>query len=114
MHKWHDAIASGDTDTLDNLWDDSYISTGPDGQRITKREEMEIVADPEMHFHSLDVEDIQVKVFGRIAVVLGRSIARGQYKGEDVGGDYRFTTVFRNTDDGWRAIVSHGSRIAET
>lgn len=111
VQRWHQAIQSRDTATLDAIWDDTYISTGPDGHRISKMEELEMVVSPDLTFHSLEVDEIEVRVYGDSAVVLGCSHSRGEYNGEDASGDYRFTTVFRHGPVGWRAVVSHGSRV---
>jgi ketosteroid isomerase-like protein len=109
VERWHAAILARDGDVLDSLWHDSYLSTGPDGRLISKAEEMESVADPELRFSSLAVRDLHVRPYGDTAVVHGESVAEGLYAGEDIGGVYRFTTVFRLFGDDWRAVASHGT-----
>lgn len=111
VERWHAAIEARDTATLDAIWDDTYISTGPDGHRISKAEELEVVASPDVTFDSLRAENLEVRVYGETAVVLGCSRSRGAYKGADASGTYRFTTVFRHGSEGWRAVVSHGSQV---
>ncbi len=111
VEKWHRAIASRDTAALDAIWDESYLSTGPDGKLITKEQELASVAASDLTFHSLIADVLAVRVYGETAVVLGRSLARGKYQGQDVSGEYRFTTVFRHGPDGWRAVVSHGTQV---
>jgi len=111
VRSWHHAIRSRDTATLDAIWDDTYISTGPDGSRISVVDELEMVASPDLTFHALEADDLEVRVYGDTAVVLGCSRSRGEYNGEDASGTYRFTTVFRRGPAGWRAVVSHGSLV---
>ena len=75
----------------------------------TKDEEIESVEDPDLQFSSLGVRDLHVRPYGDTAVVHGESVAEGAYAGEDIGGVYRFTTVFRLFGDDWRAVASHGT-----
>jgi ketosteroid isomerase-like protein len=58
------------------------------------------------------VEDVKVRVFDDCAVVIGRTYARGEYKGHLYDVTLRFTDVFVRRDEGWQAVASHACRIA--
>jgi hypothetical protein len=96
---------------LDALWDDHYVSTGPDGTRVTKGEELAAVTSPDLSFRSLSADQLEVRLHGNTAIVLGRSIADGVYEGQDISGIYPFTTVFVHADHRWTAVASHATAM---
>jgi ketosteroid isomerase-like protein len=60
------------------------------------------------------VDDLNVRVFGDVAVVTGRSILARSYQGKRASVTQRFTDVFVRRDGRWRAVASQGTQIAQS
>jgi ketosteroid isomerase-like protein len=53
-----------------------------------------------------------VRVYGDTAVVTYRSTDKGNYKGQDISGQVRWTDVFVKQGWRWQLVAGHGSPIA--
>jgi ketosteroid isomerase-like protein len=63
-----------------------------------------------MH-ESLELSDIEVRVFGNTAIATMSQDEKSRHAKEDFSGKYLFTNVWVKTDGQWHAVASHGSRI---
>jgi ketosteroid isomerase-like protein len=59
------------------------------------------------------VDDLNVRIFGEIAIVTGRSVLAGTYKGKHASIVQRFTDVFAMRDGRWQAVASQGTQVAQ-
>jgi ketosteroid isomerase-like protein len=58
-------------------------------------------------------EDMKVQVYRDTAVVTYRSTDKGNYKGNDISGRYRWTDVFVKRNGRWQVVSTQGTRIAQ-
>jgi Ketosteroid isomerase homolog len=58
-------------------------------------------------------EDMKVQVHGDTAVVTYRSTDKGNYKGNDLSGQYRWTDVFVKRNGRWQIVAGQGTRIMQ-
>jgi ketosteroid isomerase-like protein len=106
--QWVAAILAKDAATIDRLLDADFIGTTNE-QKYFKED---AIADVQVGTHeSLDLNDIEVRVFGNTAVATMRQNEKSRHGREDFSGNYLFTNVWIKTDGQWRAVASHGSRI---
>src|SRR5271157_3643212 len=69
-HKWLDSERNGDLDYLEKFFADSYVLVFPNGQSYTKKEWLGILRGPDRPtLLVLDPENIQVHVFGNVAIL---------------------------------------------
>jgi ketosteroid isomerase-like protein len=106
--KWVAAIVGKDTATIDRLLADDFSGTTND-QRYSKADAIEDVTSGT--HESLDLEEIDVRVFGDSAVVTLAQNEKSRHGNKDFSGRYLFTNVWVKKDSEWRAVTSHGSRI---
>ncbi|TDY24232.1 uncharacterized protein DUF4440 [Paraburkholderia sp. BL6665CI2N2] len=66
---WVDAAVSGDREALDELLDDSFVETMPNGARRSKAEVLFAPSLPPGSAQTFG--DLKVRVFGNIAMVYG-------------------------------------------
>ena len=59
------------------------------------------------------VDDLNIRTFGDVAIVTGRSVLAGSYKGERASVVQRFTVVFVRRDGRWQAVASQGTQVAQ-
>jgi ketosteroid isomerase-like protein len=104
---WIAAIVAKDTATLERLLADDFAGTTNE-QRYSKADAIE---DVKTGTHeSLQLEDVEVRVFGDTAVATMVQNEKSRHDNEDFSGRYFFTNVWVKRNGEWRAVASHGSR----
>jgi ketosteroid isomerase-like protein len=107
-HEWVTAILAKDTATIDRLLAADFVGTTND-QKYFKDD---AIKDVQTGTHdSLELNDIDVRVFGNTAIATMSQDEKSKHGDEDFSGKYLFTNVWIKTDGQWRAVASHGSRI---
>ena len=76
-----------------------------------KRELLLLVESGLLTFESLERRVESVKVYLTTAVAFGKDEVKVRYKGEDIGGSYRFTNTYVWDGERWQIVVTHSSRI---
>lgn len=106
--EWINAIVHKDTGVLDRLLADDFIGTTND----VRYGKAEAIDDVKTGVHdTLDMEDVDVRVYGDTAVVTFDQNERSRHGNEDFSGHYLFTNVWVKRAGQWQAVSSHGSRI---
>ena len=107
-HEWVQAIVAKDTSTIDRILADDFVGT-TDSQMYSKADAIE---DVQTGVHeSLDMSNVNVRVFNDAAVVTLTQNEKSHHGTEDFSGSYLFTNVWVKRNGEWRAVASHGSRV---
>ena len=77
-----------------------------------KRELLALIESGELMFESLERRVESVKVYLATAVAFGKDEVKVRYKGEDIGGRYRFSNTYVWDGARWVIVVTHSSRIS--
>jgi ketosteroid isomerase-like protein len=107
-----DALRRGDTGPLREIYLDDYTLVTPAGIVRSKAEQIAELESGELRYRSIEVLDRTVRVYGDVAVVISRDKYDILLRGQQPGGDLRFTGVYKKFGDAWRLIATHGSAIA--
>jgi ketosteroid isomerase-like protein len=102
-----------DAATINRIWGDEYVSTGPKGQTTTKAQMLGIykAATPSQGKVSpMLLNDVQVHVYGDVAVMTGRATGT-LANGKPAGASLRFTRVHVKRGGQWVVVANHLSRI---
>ena|SRR5450759_817832 len=102
-----------DAATINRIWADEYVSTGPKGQTTTKAQMLGIykTAPPsQIKVSPMMLDDVQVHVYGDVAVMTGRATGTLQ-NGKPAGASLRFTRVHVKRQGQWVVVANHLSRI---
>jgi Ketosteroid isomerase homolog len=99
------AITSGDAATLERMTSDDYTFITLRGELRTKAEIVQGFKTGAFHYESRQISDLNVRVYGTSALVVGRSIQKGSENGKDYSGDYRFTRVYVKRDGRWQTVA---------
>jgi ketosteroid isomerase-like protein len=83
---------------------DDYIAVGPLGQVTTKADTIAARKHAQLHYDSIEVSEMVVRVYGNTAVATARAEVKGSDLGEDFSGPYRFTRVWVKHDGQWQAV----------
>jgi ketosteroid isomerase-like protein len=110
------ANVSRDYAFFDRVEADEFIFTDSSGGVTTKKEDLESVkgpANPNSKLLSYEVDDMKVMLYGKMAVVTGRSTLKGTNKDVAWTSQSRFTDVFVWRDNRWQLVAGHSSRIRQ-
>jgi ketosteroid isomerase-like protein len=112
---WSQAAVARDRTALERFYADEYIFTDEDGVVSTKAKELADIGSGAFQLTSYKFEDMNVRLYGNVAVVTGRNTIQGVWSqiAHDVSGPYRFTDVFVWRGGRWQCVASQASRIVE-
>ena len=106
------AKAGLDIRFLESVLDDEFVLTNPAGAFANKTEYIEGARSDVAVYESVKNFDQVVKLHGDAAVVVGATTVKGNYKGNEIGGRFRFTNMYVKRKDGWKCIAIHLTRIS--
>jgi ketosteroid isomerase-like protein len=106
------AKAGLDIRFLESVLDDDYVFTNPAGVFANKTEYIEGARSDVAVYEMVKNFDQVVKIHGDAAVVVGGTTVKGNYKGNEIGGRFRFTNMYVKRKDGWKCIAIHLTRIS--
>lgn len=105
------ALVHNDTGVLKRLYADDFIYTNPEGKVLTKEQQINSIAVSEMNWETGKSGDVKVKILGNAAVTTGSFLANGNYRGNPVTINERYTTVWVKTDTSWQIVAEQGNII---
>jgi hypothetical protein len=108
-YRWANALQKSDTATLESILDDTYVDTDEMGHRTDKLGLTAAMRSGDLKMNSIKLSGMQVYESGTTAVVTGRALQDGNYKGEPLAESVVFTDTFVMKQGAWRAVGSHRS-----
>ena len=108
-NEWNQAFKTGDRQTIARLLSDQYLITEEDGKVYDKQGYISLISDDTLHVDVSEFKDLQVRVHGDTALVVGAYHCAGVQKGERFELFDRFTDVWQRDRGGWHLIGSQYS-----
>jgi hypothetical protein len=110
-----DANVRRDKAFFERIEADEFIFTDSAGGLMTKAEDVASLDKPAGEFRLISYvpDDMKVRVYGKTAVVTGRTTTKLKSKDREVINSSRFTDVFVKRDGRWQIVAGHSSRIRE-
>ena len=107
---WLQAFFKKDVIFSDRFLADDYMGTDEHGNMRTKAQAIAEIKAAE-HLSTSGVQDnIRVRVYGDAAVVTGRNIMKGVFKGKEYSSPYLWTDTFIRRGGRWQCVASHVSK----
>lgn len=106
---WLDADERQDRATLDKIIADDFVGTAPRGRMVNKQDIIPKEGTTGGHGLAISTQDLQVRISGDTAIVVGRGIPKTQEKGGRP--ELRFTVVFEKRADRWQMVAAHLSPL---
>ena len=107
-----DSALRGDKAVAERYLADKYIETDGFGKVATRAK---VLANypgvPASMKATMDLEDIQVHVYGDTAVVSTRGVMHLEANGQKITNSYRITDIWMRRNAGWQLIAEHYSNI---
>ena len=106
-----DALIKHDLAAFGSIFADDAAFVGPDGAVQTKEQLLADVKSGALVIESSEITDMKVRVFGESAIATYMTTDKGNYKGQDISGQYRWTDVFVRRGDKWQIVAAQGTPI---
>ena len=95
---------------------EEFIFTDAGGGVTTKKQDLAGLkqpANPDVKLIAYDVDEMNVLLYDKMAVVTGRITTKRMVKGAEVVSKSRFTDVFVWRQERWQLVAGHSSRIRQ-
>jgi ketosteroid isomerase-like protein len=112
----NDRIQAGvrkDVDAIAAVTADDYVNIDFDGQVRNKMETLERIRSSEIQLQSNTLDEIEVRIYGNVAVVTGRATPKGTVKGKDFGTPIRYSRVYVKKDRAWQVVLFQQTRVSK-
>ena len=106
---WVDALVKSDITALDSILADTYVDTDEHSHRGGKQDVFSFLKSGDLKLESIKLSDMQVHIYGDVAVVIGNSEQAGNFLGGPIAAKIIFTDTFIKQNGRWRAVASHRS-----
>ncbi len=110
---WATAELHGDTAFLESTLADDFVGIGPLGFMLTKQEWLARHQSADLKYASFSLDEIKVRVYNDAAILIGRQVQNGTYRGNSIQGQFRTTLVFVQQQGQWRLAGLHLSPIGQ-
>ncbi len=108
---WAVAFVKKDTAKMLSLGTPDCWMTGSEGETGTLKDFTADVKSGTYTVKSMHIDDLKVRVYGEMAVVLGLETEKSQNRGQDNSGQYRFTDTWLKRDGRWLCVASSNVRV---
>ena len=106
---WNQAQVDRDARAIATMIGDRFVNTEFDGG-VSKREKfLADFADPKFKPSEMNINNVEVEVYGTTAIVAGDYHTKGLYDGRPCEHFGRFTDTWVYEDGRWLCIASHSS-----
>ena len=99
---------------FDRVEAEEFVFTDAGGALTNKKQDLEGLKqtpNPEVKLMAYDVDDMNVRLYDKTAVVTGRVTTKRLVKGQTMISQSRFTDVFVWREGRWQIVAGHASRI---
>ncbi|MDR3406626.1 MAG: nuclear transport factor 2 family protein [Chthoniobacter sp.] len=107
------SLVSGDFQALGSIFAEEWILVGPDGQVVSRENIFKQLTSGDLKFSSYEMGEMEIRVFGDTAIVVGHGHPHGEFKGEKFEENEVFSDTFIRVGGQWRCILSHSSEVGE-
>ena len=105
-NSWNRALETKDTNALDLLLADTFVSVDIDGSMQTKRQFLADIKAPDYHPSQAVTEHSTVEVYGDSAVVAGVFRTKGVDKGKTYVRRERFVDTWVKINGSWKCVAA--------
>src|SRR5882724_6326513 len=88
------ALVNGDFQALGSYFAEEWMVVGPDGQVMSRQQVFTLLKSGDLKFTSYELGELDVRVFGDTAIVVGHGNPHGESRGEKFEENEVFTDTF--------------------
>jgi hypothetical protein len=107
------ALVDRNFQALGNIFAEEWMLIGSEGQVLSRQQIFEQLRSGELKFSKYELGEMEIRIFGDTAVVVGHGNPHGEYKGEKFEQDEVFSDTFIRAGEKWRCVLTHSSQVAK-
>jgi ketosteroid isomerase-like protein len=112
--EWDHAMLANDPGAIGRYIADDWVIVGPDGSVSGKARFLDLVRSGMLTHDTMESHDVDVRLYGDTAVIIGRGVSGGHYNGERFHLVERVSSVLRRGGAaGWTCVLTHLSALHE-
>lgn len=109
--RWDKAIVSKDRAAIESNMADDFRNIDGSGDVESKAPFVDDLMSPDLVIHPYTVEDFDVRVYGDVALLSGRTRMTGAYRGKPFTSHYRYIDIYLRRGGEWKIVSVQVSRI---
>src|SRR5258708_6199047 len=107
--KWTAALVRSDVKLLEEVLDDNFFDTDDQGNRNDRAGIIAALKSGDLKVTSIQLSGMTIHSYIYSAVVAGRGVLQGTYKGQKLPPSVSFTDTFIMLNGAWKLVASHRS-----
>lgn len=107
------ASAENAAKAVDKYEADDIVTTDAAGRVTDKSQDKAMFGSNDVKYESLTMSDMNVRVYGDVAVVTGTSTGKLTFKGHPYSGTYRATDVWVKRNSNWQLVAQQDTKIEQ-
>ena len=108
---WTDAHLRGDVQTLEAIMAFDYVKIQPDGSLSDKPATLASYQPEQRAWELAQGDEYDVRIYGDVAIVIGRWTARGINNGQPFDYAARFLSIYVRRDGRWQMVAEQSTDI---
>ena len=109
--EYDEALVREDAAALDRIFADEFIYISTTGELIDKSQQLEAIRSGDLKIEYGKSDEVRVRVYGNTAVMTGRFIAKGEFRGKVFEAPERYTAVWVKRQGRWQLVAEQGTRV---
>ncbi len=110
--QWAQALIHGDVKALRNIIAEDWMGQDDSGKVADRKMILHNIKTGASTVSSMNNHDLNVRVFGDMAIVQGSDTERSTYKGKDTSGEYTWMDIWQNRGGQWVVIASQNTKVS--
>ena len=106
------ALLNGDVESLRQIYANDYTLVTPTGAVRTKADQLQELQTGQLRYEKIEISEQTIRDYGDVVIVVSRDKSTIVKNGKSVGGDLRFTRVYKRLGHSWKLIATHASAVA--
>ncbi|QJR13511.1 nuclear transport factor 2 family protein [Usitatibacter palustris] len=102
--RWDEAIVRKDRRAIEENMANDFRQIDGSGNVETKASFVEDLMSVDLQINPYIVEDFEVRLYGNVALLSGRTKMSGQYRGKPFNSHYRYIDVYVRDAQGWKIV----------
>jgi ketosteroid isomerase-like protein len=101
---WDKAIVRKDRQAIERNMAEDFRQIDGQGNVETKKSFVDDLVSPDLEIDPYAVEDFEVRVYGDMALVSGRTLMKGRYQGKPFASHYRYIDIYVRHGQDWKIV----------
>lgn len=106
-----EAVLAADTVALSRMLADEFTEVSRLGTVRTRADNLRDIATGELKLTDVKHDDLTVRIYGDVAILMGIAINAGTFRGQPFSGKVRYTRVFIRRAGRWQAVMMQQTPI---